>query len=540
MSSTSSTTVAPSPPHAATKFDVFLSFRGEDTRNNITGHIYEALKRASLATFRDNIEIRKGLELEPEIISAIKASETSVIVISENFATSTFCLEELSLILDQRRDCNHYVLPAFFKVDPSDVRKQTGSFKIEVKDDSTKWTRDNVNRWKTALTMASNLIGVVLEKSETEFVNDIVDTIFDKVTSKKFHLPLNLVRIEARYKDIDFWIKQSDAKLLVIWGMGGSGKTTLARYIIYSNHDKFENISIIEHISSKWKEPQHLLELQEKLLEGVLGGKKRKILSESRGTSMIEQALETTKSLIFLDDIANHEQLLRLIGTGKINEESKIIVTTRETKIAEWFGSRYGRCWEYKMRLLDPDESLELLSLHAFGSKNPLEEYKELAQEVLVYCKGNPLALEVLGSSLSQDINILSWKSALDKIKSNIHSGIHSVLKTSYDSLPHDCEKNLFLHIACFFNGADMDSVVKIFEHDCFAVSSLKTLTKRCLLSISSNQTLLMHPLLQEMGRFIVYEESPKDPAERSRVWQNSESYDLLSNGMVRHFLCVC
>ncbi|XP_076898273.1 disease resistance protein RUN1-like [Bidens hawaiensis] len=183
------------------------------------------------------------------------------------------------------------------------------------------------------------------------------------------------------------------------------------------------------------------------------------------------------------------------------------------------------------MELLDDNEALELFSLHAFGSKNPIEGYKELAQQVVSYCDGNPLALEVLGSSLSHDLSITHWKSELDKLKKDIHSGIRRVLIRSYTSLPYECEKELFLHIACFFNGVDVDYVVKIFEHSCSAVASVKTLTKRCLLSISPNQTLMMHPLLQEMGRFIVLQESPKDPAQRSRVWESTESHDVLRKG---------
>ncbi|XP_076919026.1 uncharacterized protein LOC143579669 isoform X2 [Bidens hawaiensis] len=523
-----------SPQADATRYDVFLSFRGEDTRHTITDHLYAALVRAALSTFRDNDELDCGQELKPEINRAIKASEASVIVFSKNFATSTWCLDELSLILEQKSDNNHFVFPVFYHVDPSDVRNQSGSFFIQAKNSTanTRWTDENVKRWKIALSKVANLTGLVLSGSETKFVKDIVDIIYNKLASKKFHLPLNLVRMDTRYEEINSWIKQPDANFLVICGMGGSGKTTLARYTVYSNRDKFENICMVEHIGSKWKEPHHVLELQEALLGGVLGVEKRKVPSHSQGTVMIEEALQKNKALIVLDDIVNHVQLVDLLGKGNINKESKIIVTTRETNISERVGLKYGRCREYQMRLLDGSEALELFSLHAFGSKYPIEDYKELAQQVVWYCEGNPLALEVLGSSLSHDISITNWKSELDKLKKDIHSGIHRVLIRSYTSLPYECEKELFLHIACFFNGADMNYVVKIFEHDCSAVSSIKTLTKRCLLSISPSQTLIMHPLLQEMGRSIVVQESPKDVGERSRVWRSTDSHDLLRKGM--------
>ncbi|KAL7591003.1 hypothetical protein Lser_V15G33207 [Lactuca serriola] len=511
-------------------YDVFLSFRGEDTRNAFTDHLYEALVQAGLRTFRDNDEIDRGEELKPEIDRAIKESRASVVVLSENYATSTWCLEELWLILEQRKKCNHYVLPVFYHVDPSDVRKQSEPFKIKV-NTSPKWTDDNVNRWKAALAKVADLTGLVLSGPETQLLKDIVDIIYNKLDCKQVYLPSNLIGMETRDKEINFWLKQSDAEFLAICGMGGSGKTTLARYIVYSNSQNFESVSIVEDIGSRCKEPHDLLHLQEKLFRDISGGKRRKIPSVSQGTFKIEEVLQVKKALIVLDDIVEPSQLVGLLGSAYINKQSKIIITTRENNIGKWFESKPWRCQEYQMKLLDDNESLELLSRHAFGSKRLMEGYEELAKRVLQYCEGNPLALEVLGSLLAEDNSILFWKSTLSLLGRDIHSGIKRVLIRSYNSLPHDSNKQLFLHIACFFVGKDKDYVVKILEPDYSAVSGIKTLTNRCLLSLSLNNKLMMHPLLQEMGRTIVHQDSPKDPAKRSRVWRNKDSYDVLRKG---------
>lgn len=140
-----------------TSFDVFLSFRGEDTRYTFTDHLYAALKRAAIYTFWDDEEIRRGQELAPELVKAIKSSRASIVVLSENYAKSRWCLEELSLILEQKRKGSHFVLPVFYHVDPSDVRNQRQSFAIE----GSKWTEENVNRWKSALREVANLTGMV-------------------------------------------------------------------------------------------------------------------------------------------------------------------------------------------------------------------------------------------------------------------------------------------------------------------------------------------------------------------------------------------
>ncbi|KAJ0605573.1 putative kelch-type beta propeller, leucine-rich repeat domain superfamily [Helianthus annuus] len=99
-------------------------------------------------------------------------------------------------------------------------------------------------------------------------------------------------------------------------------------------------------------------------------------------------------------------------------------------------------------------------------------------------------------------------------------------------SLPSDTVRELFLHIACFFIGIDMDYVVKILEPDYSATSGIKTLINRCLLSVSRNKKLMMHRLIQEMGKNIVCQESTKLPSRRSRVWLSSDSYKILSKGM--------
>ncbi|GKF77651.1 TMV resistance protein N-like protein, partial [Tanacetum coccineum] len=182
--------------------------------------------------------------------------------------------------------------------------------------------------------------------------------------------------------------------------MGGSGKTTIAKYILDSNWAKFENISIVEDIGNRCKESHDcLLQLQQQLLGDILGGKRRKIPSVCRATLKIEEALQVKKALILLDDIVEPGQLVALLGTGNINKQSKVIITTTENSIIRWLESRSWWCQEYKAKLLDVDESLKLLSLHAFRSEVPMKGFEELALQAVQYCDGNPLALEVLGSS---------------------------------------------------------------------------------------------------------------------------------------------
>ncbi|KAJ9551413.1 hypothetical protein OSB04_015458 [Centaurea solstitialis] len=150
--------MAASSSAAVKNYDIFLSFRGEDTRNSFTDHLYKKLMDAEINTFRDNEGINIGEELNTKISRAIKESKGSIVVLSPNYATSTWCLDELWLILQQRRDCGHFVIPIFYHVDPFDVRKQNKAFNIQVKV-SSRWTQENVNKWKAALTEVADLKG---------------------------------------------------------------------------------------------------------------------------------------------------------------------------------------------------------------------------------------------------------------------------------------------------------------------------------------------------------------------------------------------
>ena len=139
-------------------YDVFLSFRGEDTRLNFTDHLYSALNRRGIHTFRDDERLTRGESIQPSLLKAIEESKVSVVVFSENYAKSKWCLDELDKIMECMREKGQIVLPVFYHVDPSDVRKQTGSFG-EAFAGYTNVAEERLQRWKAALREAGSLSG---------------------------------------------------------------------------------------------------------------------------------------------------------------------------------------------------------------------------------------------------------------------------------------------------------------------------------------------------------------------------------------------
>ncbi|XP_061992762.1 disease resistance protein RUN1-like [Rosa rugosa] len=139
-------------------YDVFLSFRGEDTRCNFTDHLYNALRHKGINTFIDD-KLPRGEEISVELVKAIEESRISIIVFSENYASSRWCLDELVKILQCRASNKQMVRPVFYKVDPSDVRNQKGSFgEAFAKLDQCRY-KDSIGKWREALSEAANLSG---------------------------------------------------------------------------------------------------------------------------------------------------------------------------------------------------------------------------------------------------------------------------------------------------------------------------------------------------------------------------------------------
>jgi hypothetical protein len=144
--------------HQCKNFDVFLSFRGEDTRNSFTGHLYHALDRNGINTFIDD-KLRRGEEISAELLQTIERSRISIIVFSKNYANSIWCLDELVKIIECKKN-GQLVIPIFYKIDPSEVRNQKGNFEKALVKHKEKFTNHvKVQRWKEALNEAANTSG---------------------------------------------------------------------------------------------------------------------------------------------------------------------------------------------------------------------------------------------------------------------------------------------------------------------------------------------------------------------------------------------
>ena len=142
----------------ASIYDVFLSFRGLDTRHGFTGNLYKALDDRGIYTFIDDQELPRGDQITPALSKAIQESRIAITVLSENYASSSFCLDELVTILHCKSE-GLLVIPVFYKVDPSDVRHQKGSYGEAMAKHQKRFKAKKLQKWRMALQQVADLSG---------------------------------------------------------------------------------------------------------------------------------------------------------------------------------------------------------------------------------------------------------------------------------------------------------------------------------------------------------------------------------------------
>ncbi|CAJ2634986.1 unnamed protein product [Trifolium pratense] len=517
--------------------DVFINFRGDDTRKTFVSHLHAALSNAGISTYTDS-KLGKGNELGPELSRAIEWSHISIVVFSKRYTESCWCLNELKKIMECHKTHGQLVLPIFYDVDPSVVRRQKGAFGNSLLSTAERNDLHSgeermeyvLSRWRSALTQAAHLSGwdVSDSRSEAELMQQIVDDVLEKLHSAFLPITNFPVGLESRVQEvIEFIVTQpSKVCMIGIWGMGGLGKTTTAKAIYNQIHRKFVDKSFIENIREVCeKDNRGIIHLQQQLLSDILNSKEQ-IHSIASGTATIERRFQGKRALIVLDDVTTIKQIEALIrnltffGSGSV-----FIVTTRDARLLKLAKVDYV-C---TMKEMDEKESLQLFSWHAFGRPIPIRDFTELSWNVVEYCGGLPLALEVLGSYLYERTKE-EWESVISKLERIPNDQVQEKLRISYDGLKDDIEKDIFLDICCFFIGKDRADVTEILNGcGLHAVIGIAILIERSLVKIEKNNKLGMHDLIRDMGREIVRQSSTKEPGKRSRLWFHQDARDILT-----------
>ncbi|CAN1801654.1 Disease resistance protein ADR2 [Linum perenne] len=533
------------------KFDVFICFHGEDTRKEFTSHLHKALEDKSyIMTFIDEkLEKTKSID---ELLTILEKSAISVVIFSPNFAKSTWCLDEVATIAQSMDNFGHRVLPVFYKVEPSDVSGDPCCiYATDI--DGLPESEKKKEEWKNALKLVCNRSGRTLAetKKDSELVElivgnvqKIVEDLYPRVKDKEW------VDMDARILQVEQLLAMdennvTDVLVVGLWGMGGSGKSALAKAC-------YEKLTVpsssTEGINEKYEE-QHgvgglIKEVYSQLLPGDSINHHHEINNGSK-----RARLRQSKVFLVLDDIGTRKQLNELLlgnwfnPTKVFGKGSRIIVTTRDKTVLIAGGDHVKI---HPVESWHDAESLELFSLCAFQQPNPPDGWMDLSNRAVSYCNGNPLAIEVLGGTLCG----MDKKYWVDFLSNLTHRqdlpGVHEILRKSYYKLKENQQK-VFLNVACFLYGMLESRVIYCMEDDDYRPRCDVTdlINKSLLVCVASNDGLVIevHDLLKDMAWIIVNEERDlnkrtmlEDPQKINKLLQTVEQ-DRATQGISLNLL---
>ncbi|XP_054785751.1 uncharacterized protein LOC129292213 [Prosopis cineraria] len=405
-------------------YDVFVSFNGGDTRYGFTGNLCWALNQKGIHIFRDDDSLRKGESICPALLKAIEESRIAIIVFSENYASSSWCLDELVKIMECMKEKGQKVRPVFYNVYPSDVRQASGSFgrsmaehEARLKQTVRDWSlaQKTLQNWRAALREAANLAGWHFTdgRYEFEFVQKITEEVSKILSRTILHIADHPVGLESRILEVISLLSinsKKEALMVGIHGIAGIGKTTIAKAVYNSIANQFDSSCFLGEVRENSRK-NGLAQLQETIFSNLLGENNIKCSNVSQGIPILEKRFRFKKILLILDDVDDFRQVKSLAGRKDwFGQGSRIIITTRN----EHFLRQHGVEILHEVKGLEDDESLELFSWNAFKKSEPDPSYAEIAKHVVKYAQGLPLALNVIGSDLFGK-TIQEWKLVLMK-----------------------------------------------------------------------------------------------------------------------------
>ncbi|XP_034679842.1 disease resistance protein RUN1-like [Vitis riparia] len=461
---------------------------------------WEKSNRLSVMYIKTKISagIRGSIEQHENVRELLKAIDEQFVT-SDKALASTLIMKFTSLKLTAIRGVREHIM------EMRDIVAQLKKLEVEMSESF----------------LVHFILNTLPPQNEATFVEEIASFIFhEKINMAQSDIAEDLVGIDSRLCEIEplLCLKAADVRIIGIWGMSGIGKTTLAGAIFERFRNQFEGCVFFENVGTQL-EREGIEGLQEKLLPKILGLKNLSLT----GRPSIKAALGSKKVLIVLDNVKDPMIIEKIakkrdwFGVG-----SRIIITTTNKNVLRTHEVKEI----YEVKKFDGDEAMKIFSRYAFKQDHPRKDFVELSKSIIACTHGLPLAIKLLGDLLFEKSKH-EWETKLDKLNKDLKLGINC-LQMSYNEL-NDDEQCLFLDIACFFKGENIDYVAKILDnHNCCPIDGIHALVDKSLITISGNK-LQMHDLLQEMGREVVCQKS-QEPGKRTRLWKHEDISLVLKN----------
>uniref|UniRef100_A0A6N2KX73 TIR domain-containing protein n=1 Tax=Salix viminalis TaxID=40686 RepID=A0A6N2KX73_SALVM len=352
-------------------------------------------------------------------------------------ASSRWCLDELVKIMECRQKTPQVVIPIFYDTDPSDVRKQTGSYAkaFDEHEEHFKEEMEKVNRWREALTQAANLSGRVLHNEtngyEAKFIKKVVKDVACKLGNKTLPVAKHPVAIG-------------------IYGMGGAGKTTMLKHI---NNELLQSPDIPHYVywvtvSQDFSVPK----LQNKIAKHIkLSFSNEEEELGQRAAELSEELKKKQRWILILDDLWNFFELDK-VGIPASLKGCKLIMITRSEAVCLQMNSKNN----VRVNPLSNEEAWTLF-MEVLGHEIPLSpQVEQVARDITRECAGLPLGIKTIAGTMKGVDGMHEWSDALEDLKQSkvpqdrVEEEVFRILRFSYTHLRDRALQECFLYCGLF------------------------------------------------------------------------------------------
>ena len=374
---------------------------------------------------------------------------------------------------------------------------------------------------------------------EADLVSEVVRTIV-KLANKPLPLAVgeHVVGVnrvaEEIIQNLD---KKKEVVLLGLWGMGGIGKSTLARVLYNRLRTRFDSACYIEDVTEKVIQGAGVVRVQNHILKSLCQREYGEIEGKSEGKTILEERLCKKRILMVLDDVRESDEMEYWVSRKMFREGSMCIVTSRKRSVFEASNSFAinREVYIHDVQLLSSVDSERVLTSYAFGGYWKVRpELEEMVTGISKACGGVPLVLKVCGSLLKNKDNVNVWKEVMAKLNGRgmMDDKIFECRRISYDDLLEE-QQEMFLDVACGLIGESKGSAVRVWRSLKWCVElGVCSLLEKALSTVDNNGCLRMHDQLRDMGREIVRSRRASEGVIR-RLWM-PESLKLLQMSEVR------
>ncbi|XP_059069473.1 TMV resistance protein N-like isoform X1 [Cryptomeria japonica] len=511
--------------------DVFLSFRGPDTREGFVRRLYSALDREGINTFLDEESLEKGDHIPSCLETGIKESRICIPIFSKRFPESKWCLQEVSLMVKYGLK----ICPLFYDVLPKDLRCWDGSEYAEYfkqHESQQRLSSELILEYKNALRNVSDLNGWCFNqlngRDDDLLIQRVVADVQKSLHSNKMYLDISeCFGLDGSVNNLKRLLNvvghQKKMVKVGLHGMGGIGKTTLAKIVCKElPFSQFQVFCFVPSVGERSQEANGLVKLQTHMLK-CISRFRGEVDHVDQGKGLLQDWLRGKRILLLLDDIESAEQLEALAGNYRdFGVGSCVIITSRDEHILKMANVDVI----YEVRRLAYNHAMQLFNFHAFLNSCCVDqELQTLSHDIVSACEGLPLALQLLGKSLFGEGDRDVWKEMVGKLR--CEPNLHKKLRVSYDSLD-SLEKEMFHDIACFFTWREKEIVMIFWEGLIQSPhASLRSLLQKSFVSFGCSNEFLMHRCLRDLGRSISNEIS-REPRKRTRVFDEDDAHHVL------------